>query len=467
MSNATWNKGLVSLGLLAVCLTGGDRPLSPHALPSSSSPRGAEQAQQATKSIAQLSPQDIQMAAAPQSLAADIEAEKTLRALFQQSDFPAADRLAQIQLDNHELSAEYKGWLQGQLPMIKLGWAWSLIRQKNCEDAMGLLESNQDKSSLALALKGIGYCLLQKKDFAAASSYLERYLEKNNSDPEAYILLAESKESMGEATEALELAQQASALQNLTEEETRELKRREESLNVKAEESAGQTEMSSGFIRLRYQGIQHQALATPSIMVMQKAIETLNYKLSLPYPAEPIEVIFHQSENFGKIAHSPDWTAGLYDGRVRIPVVSGQLVDEDFARILRHEITHAVLAELAQHRKLPAWFQEGLAQVAECPEFCWNYNFAATSFPFLPVQSFDSGFMNLSRGEAQVAYKQSFYLMQVLYHQVAGVAGIKQILEQIPQIQDLSSDGLMDQIGQNFAALHRRAQENWVGQRSF
>ncbi len=421
-----------------------------------------------TVSGSQLQMQDaIRLEHAPSSLAVDAAAEKAIRNLFLRGEFPLADQLAKSQLNSTTLSLEYKNWLRTQLPMIKLGWAWALIRQKNCEEALPLLESTQDQSAQFLSLKGIGYCLLQKKDFAAASSYLERFLEKNKADPEAYILLAEAKESQGEATEALELAQQASALQNLTDDESRELQKREESLNAKAQESSGQTELSSGFIRLRYQVTQHQNLASPAIQILQKTMETLNLQLSLPYPAEPIEVILHQAENFGKIAHSPTWTAGLYDGRVRIPVLEGQGMTEEFARILRHEITHAMLSEHALHRNLPAWFQEGLAQVAECPEFCWHYRFASTSFPFLTSQSFDSGFMRLNRGEAQVAYKQSFYLMQVLYYQFHGIAGIKQIIEQIPLIQDLSSDGLLAQIGQDFSALHQKAQESWLSQRSF
>jgi hypothetical protein len=213
--------------------------------------------------------------------------------------------------------------------------------------------------------------------------------------------------------------------------------------------------------------MQHQSLVSGSLLLLQKTIETLHLQLGLPYPAEPIEVIFHQSENFGRIAHSPSWTAGLYDGRVRIPVPAEQTFDEDFSRILRHEITHAVLSEQAQHRSLPAWFQEGLAQVAECPELCWQYRFAATTFPFLSPEAFNAGFLKLNRGEAQVAYKQSLYIMQVLYFQLVGLQGIKQIIEQIPVIQDLSSDGLMYQVGQTFTDVHRKAQESWMAQRSF
>jgi len=453
------------VSILVALMAGGDQ--SKEKVETSASVTETELLPLSVASIAQVSSPEMNMAAAPHTHDLDAAAEKLIRGSFLSGDYARADFLVQSQLADETLSPTYKAWLNTQLPIIRLGWAWALIRQKNCDEALPLLESTPDHTAQSLALKGLGYCLYYKKDFANAGTYLESYLEKNKSDPEAYILLAEVKESLGETTEAWELAQRATALQNLTEEETRELQKREASLNAKAEESAGQGELTSGFIRLRYQLVQHQPLVNGSLQILQKTIETLNLQLGLPYPAEPIEVIFHQSENFGRIAHSPSWTAGLYDGRVRIPVPADQNFDEEFARVLRHEITHAVLSEHAQHRQLPAWFQEGLAQVAECPELCWQYRFAATSFPFLSPQAFDAGFLKLNRGEAQVAYKQSFYIMQVLYFQLLGLQGIKQVIEQIPVIQDLSSDGLMYQVGQTFAEVHRKAQENWAAQKSF
>ncbi len=453
------------VGILTALVVSGDQPK--RSILPEVSVNDAEVAQTTVDKIPELAPSDVTLAAAPTTHEREAAAEKLVRTSFLNGDYATADRLVREQLADETLSETYRAWLNGQVPIIRLGWAWALIRAKNCDEALPLLESTPDNTAQSLALKGLGYCLYAKKDFANAGTYLENYLDRNKSDPEAYILLAEVKESLGETTEAWELAQRATALQNLTEEETRELEKREASLNAKAEESAGQGELSSGFVRLRYQLVQHQPLVSGSLQVLQKTFETLNLQLGLPYPAEAIEVIFHQSENFGRIAHSPSWTAGLYDGRVRIPIPQNQNFDEDFARILRHEITHAVLSEHAQHRNLPPWFQEGLAQVAECPELCWRYRFAATSFPFLAPQAFDAGFLKLNRGEAQVAYKQSFYLMQVLYFQVTGLQGIKQIIEQIPLIQDLSSDGLMYQIGQTFGAVHQKAQDSWANQKSF
>ncbi|MDA0666783.1 MAG: tetratricopeptide repeat protein [Planctomycetota bacterium] len=60
---------------------------------------------------------------------------------------------------------------------------------------------------------------------------------------------------------------------------------------------------------------------------------------------------------------APDWSSGLYDGRVRI-VIDDYPRDQTAIRsTLRHELTHAVLFTLGT--RLPTWLQEGMAQIAE------------------------------------------------------------------------------------------------------
>ena len=60
---------------------------------------------------------------------------------------------------------------------------------------------------------------------------------------------------------------------------------------------------------------------------------------------------------------APEWSSGLYDGRVRILVSEGSGVDDALRATLRHELTHAVLHAL--DGRLPTWLHEGLAQRSE------------------------------------------------------------------------------------------------------
>ncbi len=60
---------------------------------------------------------------------------------------------------------------------------------------------------------------------------------------------------------------------------------------------------------------------------------------------------------------APEWSSGLYDGRVRVLVREGGGADAALRATLRHELTHAVLHTL--DGRLPTWLHEGLAQRAE------------------------------------------------------------------------------------------------------
>lgn len=60
---------------------------------------------------------------------------------------------------------------------------------------------------------------------------------------------------------------------------------------------------------------------------------------------------------------APAWSAGLYDGRVRVLVDPARGVDEALRATLRHELTHAALHAMGQ--PLPTWLHEGLAQRSE------------------------------------------------------------------------------------------------------
>jgi len=60
---------------------------------------------------------------------------------------------------------------------------------------------------------------------------------------------------------------------------------------------------------------------------------------------------------------APDWSSGLYDGRVRLVVDNPAEELDSLARTLRHELTHAALFTIGSN--LPTWIHEGLAQQVE------------------------------------------------------------------------------------------------------
>ncbi len=78
-------------------------------------------------------------------------------------------------------------------------------------------------------------------------------------------------------------------------------------------------------------------------------------------PQQRLLVLFLDPERFGDSA--PGWSAGLYDGRIRLLVRDPAGQRAQLGATLRHELTHAVLHSLGP--QLPTWLHEGLAQQAE------------------------------------------------------------------------------------------------------
>lgn len=80
-------------------------------------------------------------------------------------------------------------------------------------------------------------------------------------------------------------------------------------------------------------------------------------------PKELVVVILYARRDYNELG-GPKWSAGLFDGKVRVPVRGLVNLDKHVESTLRHELTHAFL--YAQTGKnCPRWLQEGMAEYSE------------------------------------------------------------------------------------------------------
>lgn len=75
--------------------------------------------------------------------------------------------------------------------------------------------------------------------------------------------------------------------------------------------------------------------------------------------AEKVTAILQSREAYMQSTAAAEWSGGMYDGRIHVPVSASTHVDARTRQVLAHELVHACLAEFGQW---PAWLQEGLAQ---------------------------------------------------------------------------------------------------------
>jgi Flp pilus assembly protein TadD len=74
-------------------------------------------------------------------------------------------------------------------------------------------------------------------------------------------------------------------------------------------------------------------------------------------------VVLLPADEFQSLTGAHGWVAGLYDGRIRLPVKDASQRESELLARARHEYVHSVLAPLG--KRSPRWLHEGLAQVFE------------------------------------------------------------------------------------------------------
>ncbi len=82
------------------------------------------------------------------------------------------------------------------------------------------------------------------------------------------------------------------------------------------------------------------------------------------YPLQPIIVIVYPQKQFYEATQADANVAGLYDGKIRVPIGGLQQVNAEARHVLLHEMAHAFIAGKSRGTA-PRWLHEGLAQQIE------------------------------------------------------------------------------------------------------
>jgi tetratricopeptide (TPR) repeat protein len=209
-----------------------------------------------------------------------------------------------------------------------------------------------------------------------------------------------------------------------------------------------EAELHSGFYQSQgahftvlFEGPADEQLASRALEILEAAYWRVSTALST-FPERVIPVILYTQEQFHDITRSPQWAAGAYDGRIRIPMRGALSNERELERVLTHEFTHALVQSVAP-KGVPTWLNEGLAVMFEPDGEGWTDSQLSSSDRRLTLDQLGRGFGGLSTGDARVAYAQSAAVVRAILDQ-GGPAVVVAIL------QDLTR-------GETFAAsLERR-----------
>ena len=134
------------------------------------------------------------------------------------------------------------------------------------------------------------------------------------------------------------------------------------------------------------------------------------------FPETRVPVILYTKRDYREVTRSPDWSGGLYDGKIRLPVGGLTEITPELRATLRHEYTHAVVRELTKGT-CPVWLNEGIAELQgrlENNTPLTALRRAVKGGGLLPLQSLEGPFTSLDGSKVRLAYEQSYAVVNFM-----------------------------------------------------
>jgi len=399
--------------------------------------------------------------------------DKTMRAIlahFATGDFVTALKLADRAAQAAGISDSFHAWLTLQLPALLTSAGWERLKLGDCDEATTYLRRSEVLARLPATVKGLAVCYYKQKNLAGARDEFAYYLQHQPDDLQMQLLSTDVLESDGRFDEAVHRLEQLTAASDQAKAaadiDPKALAQRLASMRGRARESKQQLVETSRDFRLAYRPEDQGDLVGFVLKTLEDALDEYVGQYDFRPPPAPLEVALYPAEDFKSIVvGGPDWAEGLYDGRLRIPIKESTASEPGYGSlpvVLRHELVHALLAQLSDSRQIPPWFDEGLAQRLSCTgQPCATFRFPPQPGGFLARQDFETPYLSLSAVSAGRAYRQSLYLILALEHR-AGDDALRQIISHVTTSSDLSSDGLLAPLHMNFQELRQTSVKSWM-----
>jgi tetratricopeptide (TPR) repeat protein len=145
--------------------------------------------------------------------------------------------------------------------------------------------------------------------------------------------------------------------------------RNDPEIRASLERARQEARASEGFDRRRlahfivmYEGDTMESTGRMVLDTMERSYATLVSQMGFE-PAEPVVVVLYSRRSYREMG-GPHWSAGLFDGKIRVPVRGLERLDESIRSTLHHELTHAFVHSRAGDAT-PRWLNEGVAEYME------------------------------------------------------------------------------------------------------
>lgn len=398
-----------------------------------------------------------------------------IKALYTKGAYQQALDLIYTQLADERSTKPYKAILIKKIPIITTAIAIRLANDGHCSRAIEIFQNAITRDlGQRDAHRGLLYCYAHLKQEAEGLRHVETYRLAGNDLADPIALLYEQA---GRYTDAMYLLKKL--IRHLLSQKDpdfaliQKLRERLAVLQSRLSERSLQVSERNANFRVTFREGVHEDISRWLLENAEQVLDELNRDYLLPYPKKPIETVLYPSGEFNRLVGiGPSWAKGVFDGKIRLPIVDGG--NDQLLGIFRHELVHALLWQAFAGKPIPSWFNEGLAQLLECPGKCAvNVKSFAGRQQFLAAEEFLGEFVHLSAAKARAVYLQSLFMVATLAEESLGFGPsvyhtmLQRIaeLDEGPADQESMSDAILKPVDLSFRQLHRLAARRWQQRR--
>jgi len=213
------------------------------------------------------------------------------------------------------------------------------------------------KKNLAVAYARQGEIESDKRNLTGAQDYFEASLRLDPENVTSLVNLGELKylsQNMDEAKSLWEKALKVAPDYKYGDKLKERIAELDKEANV--EKKYRSTGMDQFEIRYSREGAR---LSYNVRYYLQEAYRLLGQDFNV-YPDYKITVLISDREEFETVGGWPATTQGVYDGKIRLPLIGADYTPDHIRGLVWHEYTHLLVGDLSKGHE-PLWLNEGLA----------------------------------------------------------------------------------------------------------